>query len=307
MNRLSEIKGSIGFTKLSPFNQAELQIVNEMLQSTIKDNKDAEKICDKWFKIKYRGIKKQYYGTKLNDDKYIRTSLLDYCIIWHNDMIANRRNEKTVQHCTTMSLDLKEFPREHYKLCKSIASGTFNNVYILILDVNPDWVIKIGTEVNEKTIKQMNLKFKFALSVVSAFNLLCKTKIDVLMPFVMKCDDGSLYFIEKMMDGEFLKFMNNYGSVIYSERMQALAHYSFEYDDQTKILTDLQGFEGKDDFVINDLTLHTTIQNSGDGDLGTIGINKFFETHLCNKYCSMLKLKKNNPIKKSNTFDKTKR
>ena len=111
--------------------------------------------------------------------------------------------------------------------------------------------------------------------------------------------------VEKYIDGEFIKYINNDGTVsrhlhslddIQEEQMQkaeTLSHFSYEAWDRKLMLLDLQGTG----YNLYDPEIATTTLVDNDevffcaGNLGTSAIDVFKIDHKCNKYCAMLKLR----------------
>ena len=72
----------------------------------------------------------------------------------------------------------------------------------------------------------------------------------------------------------------------------ALSHFSFSVSHGRKLLCDIQGvWNAKDGFTLTDPVLHTlSKRRNGSTDKGEEGMNRFFETHVCNGLCRRLGL-----------------
>ena len=113
--------------------------------------------------------------------------------------------------------------------------------------------------------------------------------------------------IEKYVEGEFQKYVNNNGLCIPSPaeafdeiyaKVQCLVHYSYQISERKLILLDIQGSSFKlydpeiatTDLLANDASLGPKEVNFCAGNLSCIAIDEFTSKHTCNKYCEMLSL-----------------
>lgn len=105
-----------------------------------------------------------------------------------------------------------------------------------------------------------------------------------------------LFMVESFLSGLYKKHSNNYGYVDYhSDRNtpQAFSHFSYHISNGLLIVVDIQGVND----TYTDPQLHSSLPPNappvyGEGDLGALGISKFFETHRCNALCDFLGLNK---------------
>tara|TARA_B100000795_G_scaffold240274_1_gene202376 strand:- start:97 stop:558 length:462 start_codon:yes stop_codon:yes gene_type:complete len=78
---------------------------------------------------------------------------------------------------------------------------------------------------------------------------------------------------------------------------QAFSHFTYAQSDKTKLICDIQGVWNKmDGFILTDPVVHTKAKRSmGATDKGTIGMKKFFVSHVCGPLCRRLGLQPVNP------------
>lgn len=113
--------------------------------------------------------------------------------------------------------------------------------------------------------------------------------------------EGEIVLVEKYIDGEFVKANSNTGWTgwcggSYNKEKhqvaQAFSHWTYHVSGGRYLVCDLQGGKGPGvSWMFTDPAIHTrgAGKKLGKTDLGTRGINKFFEGHVCNKYCRGLK------------------
>ena len=77
----------------------------------------------------------------------------------------------------------------------------------------------------------------------------------------------------------------------------ALSHFSYSVSQGRKLLCDIQGvWNAADGFTLTDPVLHTpSKRRNGSTDKGEEGMNRFFETHVCNGLCRRLGLNSDPP------------
>jgi hypothetical protein len=109
--------------------------------------------------------------------------------------------------------------------------------------------------------------------------------------------------IEKYIEGEFTKYVNNNGHVtadkkdVKTQKAEALVHYSYQLSKGQFLLVDIQGT----DYKLYDPEVASTVHHDGGlinfciGNLSTQAIVGFFEKHICNTYCKKLGLKEDEP------------
>ena len=102
------------------------------------------------------------------------------------------------------------------------------------------------------------------------------------------------YTIESRLDGEFKRFNVNSGVIVdFRPCLEAFAHFTYEHTKKYLLLTDIQGIENADEFVLTDSAIHCTdTLRFGKTNLGGRGILKcFLENHKCNDICNNLGLR----------------
>ena len=109
--------------------------------------------------------------------------------------------------------------------------------------------------------------------------------------------------IEKYIEGEFTKYVNNNGHVtadkkdVKTQKAEALVHYSYQLSKGQFLPVDIQGT----DYKLYDPEVASTVHHDGGlinfciGNLSTQAIVGFFEKHVCNTYCKKLGLKEDEP------------
>eukprot|EP00928_Gymnodinium_smaydae_P072882 TRINITY_DN5616_c0_g1_i1.p1 TRINITY_DN5616_c0_g1~~TRINITY_DN5616_c0_g1_i1.p1 ORF type:complete len:661 (+),score=80.82 TRINITY_DN5616_c0_g1_i1:87-2069(+) len=112
-------------------------------------------------------------------------------------------------------------------------------------------------------------------------------------PDFSKAQDAYSFFtVETYLEGKYVKMCDNNGWVNYDvpvdvmNEAAAFSHFTFEHSAGGVIAVDIQGV-GRS---WTDPQLHSKKKKYGLGDLGTIGMQKFFASHRCNAICKLLKL-----------------
>ncbi|KAL7720492.1 Alpha-type protein kinase domain-containing protein [Entamoeba marina] len=111
-----------------------------------------------------------------------------------------------------------------------------------------------------------------------------------------ECFTSPIVFIEEFLDGQFIRWNNNNGYVnksTYSATLNCFSHFSYVRTRKRLIVTDVQGFKSDVGYVLIDPAIHheSCARFGLNGDnRKEFGINKFFETHTCNKVCFELGL-----------------
>lgn len=113
---------------------------------------------------------------------------------------------------------------------------------------------------------------------------------------------NEFWALEPYIDGEFLKFNNNYGSVMKDllpqhPIPQAFSHFTYEYSYGTLMVTDIQGIVTADEYIFTDPAIHTKEGVSvteklcdPTTNMGSEGMFRFFKSHVCNDFCKRLML-----------------
>ena len=114
-------------------------------------------------------------------------------------------------------------------------------------------------------------------------------------------NDGELFIVEQMIEGEFEKFNSNTGWSSGYSLPDALSHWTWVYTGGHILLCDLQGHRGRpggptwrgstDYYMFTDPALMSLRAGQfGCTDLGAEGISTWFEGHVCNDVCRSLRL-----------------
>jgi len=167
-------------------------------------------------------------------------------------------------------------------------------------------VAKFPKKINKNyTIDYMKREVEAVLMcqlITNEFNdrLVNNANEDLLMSFVQArvyeiVQGGAkwkLFSVENYLQGKYQKYNNNAGwenksmapKVIIA---QALTHFSWQFTKGYMMMTDLQGVSS----YLTDPQIHCQDRGRfGSGDLGYIGMIKFFVNHDCNRYCRELNL-----------------
>lgn len=123
-------------------------------------------------------------------------------------------------------------------------------------------------------------------------------KVDYAQSWLLKLKDrdGVVCCVEEYLPGAYVKYSNNNGFVGHTtsateerERNtpQAFSHFTFVASDYRLMVVDIQGVHDS----YTDPQIHTFDgRGFGAGNLGTIGMEKFLQTHRCNEICKWLGL-----------------
>ncbi len=107
------------------------------------------------------------------------------------------------------------------------------------------------------------------------------------------------FTIEEFVPGNFRKFVNNDGSMCdinYEDEIDlkagCLAHFSYEKTNKELILLDIQGCDHKmiDPEIASAELTHQNEYLFTTGNLSTFAMEKFCQSHRCNRYCTLIKL-----------------
>ena len=117
--------------------------------------------------------------------------------------------------------------------------------------------------------------------------------------------------MERFIEGSYKKFNNNAGFVDLNDpsyTLQAFTHWTYEHTAGTMMVVDLQGIDlgDKDTYLLTDPCIHSTdLTRFGRTNLGKQGMNRFFQTHICNLVCHALQLPsdKHQPDIKATKYD----
>ena len=103
--------------------------------------------------------------------------------------------------------------------------------------------------------------------------------------------------MEQFIEGSYKKFSNNAGFVNYDDptmTLQAFSHWTYQRTEGRMMVVDLQGIivGNNQKYLLTDPCIHSTdLTRFGRSNLGKPGINRFFQTHVCNTICHILQLR----------------
>ncbi|CAG8593995.1 2630_t:CDS:2, partial [Dentiscutata heterogama] len=108
-------------------------------------------------------------------------------------------------------------------------------------------------------------------------------------------DGRTRYYITEpeLQDAEFKRFNVNSGVIVeYRPVLEAFVHFTYVHTDGYLVVSDLQGIESPDQFLLTDPAIHCIDPvRFGKTNLGRNGINRcFLDNHRCNDVCRKLKL-----------------
>jgi hypothetical protein len=162
---------------------------------------------------------------------------------------------------------------------------------------------KLAFEFNGKLFRtslNLNIKLKFLMAKV--------------VRIFMAGDSTPRFLVyEKRFRGdspELIKYTNNLNFVLNPEGLDedgrrrlelavAFSHFTYDITDGYLLVCDLQGvcvidLKRKETLLLTDPAIHCSKHlRFGKTNLGNLGIDKFFQKHVCNKYCHALGLKNN--------------
>jgi len=97
--------------------------------------------------------------------------------------------------------------------------------------------------------------------------------------------------LEPFIPGKYEKYTSNAGYVAKgSELAQAFSHFTWDFSGGDMMVTDIQGVNAS---VLTDPQIHSEKNlRFGRGNLGIRGMDRFFMTHTCNKFCHQLEVRK---------------
>ncbi len=110
--------------------------------------------------------------------------------------------------------------------------------------------------------------------------------------------DGDFVTVEELVDGKFVKYINNDGSICKnddtpSDKAQSLVHFSYEKSNKEVMLVDTQG----SGYTLYDPEIASGALKDGSneimfttGNLSQFAIKTFIGQHKCNFFCDLLGL-----------------
>eukprot|EP00826_Nyctotherus_ovalis_P043675 TRINITY_DN4627_c0_g1_i2.p1 TRINITY_DN4627_c0_g1~~TRINITY_DN4627_c0_g1_i2.p1 ORF type:complete len:298 (+),score=121.49 TRINITY_DN4627_c0_g1_i2:25-894(+) len=121
-----------------------------------------------------------------------------------------------------------------------------------------------------------------------------------------KFTGAKVFFAQILLEGEYMKFNNNYGWKRNDKDSitliaNAYSHFTYEFSMGTMIVVDIQGIVNeKEELMITDPAIHSYLhaERFGETNHGRVGMLRFFKTHECNDYCKRLGLTNSKEIGK---------
>eukprot|EP00826_Nyctotherus_ovalis_P019820 TRINITY_DN1615_c0_g2_i9.p1 TRINITY_DN1615_c0_g2~~TRINITY_DN1615_c0_g2_i9.p1 ORF type:complete len:398 (+),score=108.66 TRINITY_DN1615_c0_g2_i9:134-1327(+) len=221
-------------------------------------------------------------------------------------------------------LSLSLSPSKSNKMkCKisgdKIGIGTFSECYPLCVEEKTEYVAKFpkiilsepkdllpeieGTLLTKYFASKFNLYIGKAEQSGQPYGKDSK-KIEVISLYIIEdidCTDpdrSKIFFAQTFLEGDFIKYNNNYGWRRIGEATsnllaQAFSHFTYEYSMGLIMVTDIQGvYKRESGLWLTDPAIHSYVLKGrfGKTNHGRIGMIRFFKTHKCNKYCKALSL-----------------
>lgn len=193
-----------------------------------------------------------------------------------------------------------------------LGTGVFAECHPLNVDKDSNYVAKLPKTL-VKDVEELKPDVKgtlFAKYFADKFNFYLKkiekksdSKIINVISLVIIENLGEVavkrakvFLAQRLLDGEYMKFNNNYGWVNSSPTRanllaQAFSHFTYEYSVGTMIVVDIQGIADENgNLCLTDPAIHSAMFKGdfGETNHGKLGIMRFFKTHHCNDYCKCL-------------------
>ena len=97
--------------------------------------------------------------------------------------------------------------------------------------------------------------------------------------------------VEDYLEGEFMKWCNNYGYISPKAKsehitMPAFVHWSWLYTKGHEMVCDLQGVRDENGYHLTDPVILSLNNSYGETDMGIEGMAMFFMNHECNGICN---------------------
>jgi len=113
-----------------------------------------------------------------------------------------------------------------------------------------------------------------------------------------RVDEGTTFLLEREIRGDFTKFSSNSGwNSGIDPILEAFSHWSWVKTGGGELVCDLQGHRGNGSlpylgqdyyYLLTDPAICSSSRIHGESDLGSQGINAFFNSHTCNEWCEHL-------------------
>lgn len=134
-------------------------------------------------------------------------------------------------------------------------------------------------------------------------------EIKFVLPFLAKVNNASCIItkpnrcvskdqyvsVEPFLTGSYIKYSDNDGfeNKIFGEKTNVLfafSHWTYENSDKTLLVSDLQGTDNENHFMLTDPAIHSKDETYGPTDCSFAGITRVMRGHSCNELCRYLKL-----------------
>jgi len=146
----------------------------------------------------------------------------------------------------------------------------------------------------ELLVQKFNVSLNEEKNLIEKLDTVVIKNIDEDNP---KINGSTVYLAQKFLEGDYVKYNNNYGWVNYTPTKanmiaQAFSHFTYEYSLGTMLVVNIKGVFHDDHLVITNFAIHSILfkERFGYTNHGEVGILRFFQTHKCNHYCKKLKL-----------------
>ncbi|OMJ65255.1 hypothetical protein SteCoe_38688 [Stentor coeruleus] len=142
-------------------------------------------------------------------------------------------------------------------------------------------------------------EFTIALKNISVTKKVMYVPVEIL--HIPSRSSGKNYFsLEPYLEGKYIKFNNNNGFVnkeieAMHPLLQTFTHFTYHYTSGILMVVDVQGVINDEYYKLTDPAIHTADSKKilrDPTNLGTGGMSAFFASHVCNRFCQILKLKR---------------
>lgn len=203
---------------------------------------------------------------------------------------------KFVKMCLNSNIETKNIGKTEIKFQEEIIEQTKSCFLISAKYKKKDAKGNIWIELfeNEDTLRQIINIHLTAKCIIDDFKLKINSiTVEIIDIFRINYSSNKIICIEtnKNIKESILTYPNEFASDV----IECLAHYSFETFNL--MLTDLRPIEIEKSkkLLITEPVIFSLEENKyASSDLGTKGIEIFFQAHLCNTFCKHLNLKKKN-------------
>lgn len=108
-----------------------------------------------------------------------------------------------------------------------------------------------------------------------------------VMGFTKKFVENEVVLIEDLLEGAFKTFVTNQGQATCDESqlLDSFAHFTYQASDGQLVVCNLKGVENEGKFELTNPVIHSCDGLYGDSDKRGIGIQDFFQNHICTPLC----------------------